>query len=76
MSTYHDFLTDAEADRLANIIVDVADMLRVRRELNAEAEQIRKRARQRMERAQMSDRRQADRQAINACWAEIRLARA
>lgn len=69
--TYHDFLTDAEADRLANIIVDVADMLRVRRELNADAEQIRKRARQRMERAQMSDR-----QAINACWAEIRLARA
>lgn len=58
MTTYHDYLTDAESDRLANIIVDVAELLRLRAELNAEAEAIRRTARKRMYRAETRARQQ------------------
>lgn len=71
MATYHDFLTDEDSARLANIAVDVAEKLRARAELNAEAEKIRRLARNRMARAQMRQRREADRKIIDAGWAEI-----
>lgn len=71
MATYHEYLTDEDSARLANIIVDVAELLRLRAELNAEAEKIRRLARNRMARAQMRKRREADRKIIDAGWAQI-----